>query len=79
LTVKAELNEWDSSPLIVFTVSADGFLRYMVRSIAGALMAVGRGELILADLKQAIDSGERPVKIVTAPACGLTLWRVRYD
>src|SRR6185369_16044500 len=32
------------SPLIEIRVSAEGFLRYMVRTMAGTLMAVGRGE-----------------------------------
>jgi len=31
--------------LIEMTVSANGFLRYMVRSIAGTLLAAGRGEV----------------------------------
>lgn len=65
--------------LIEIEISANGFLRYMVRSIAGALMAVGRSELDLESVMLAIESGVRPQSVVTAPACGLTLLRVRYD
>jgi tRNA pseudouridine38-40 synthase len=60
-------------------VSADGFLRYMVRSIAGTLMAAGRGELDAAAIKGAIDEGDRSLAGATAPACGLTLVSVRYE
>lgn len=65
--------------IIEIETSASGFLRYMVRSIVGALMAVGRGELEREDVAQAILSGKRPLAVVTAPACGLTLLRVLYD
>ena len=64
--------------LIEVTVSAEGFLRYMVRSIAGALLAVGRGETDAETLRRAIESGERANVIATAPAHGLTLVEVRY-
>ena len=60
-------------------VSADGFLRYMVRSIAGALLAVGRGELDAAAILRAIETSKRPHAIATAPAHGLTLAEVRYE
>jgi tRNA pseudouridine38-40 synthase len=65
--------------LLEITVSADGFLRYMVRSFAGALLAVGRGELTEAAFCEAIAGGARPPAIVTAPARGLTLLSVAYD
>jgi tRNA pseudouridine38-40 synthase len=64
--------------MIQIQVSANGFLRYMVRSIAGALLAVGRGELGVTEIQDAIDTGNRKSAIVTAPACGLTLVSVEY-
>jgi tRNA pseudouridine38-40 synthase len=66
------------SNLIEICVSADGFLRYMVRAIAGTLMAVGRGELNSDDVEKGIKEGVRPLAAATAPACGLTLLSVRY-
>jgi len=65
--------------LIEIRVSANGFLRYMVRAMAGTLMAVGRGELDRAAVLEALQSGIRPTAAVTAPACGLTLVSVRYE
>ena len=65
--------------LVEITASADGFLRYMVRSIAGALLAVGRGEADAAAVCQAIEGGRRPHIFSTAPAHGLTLVEVHYE
>ena len=65
--------------LIEIRVSAEGFLRYMVRAIAGTLMAVGRGELDRGAIIAAVETGARPTAAVTAPACGLTLLSVRYQ
>jgi len=65
--------------LIEIRVSAEGFLRYMVRAIAGTLLALGRGELDQDAIRTALESGNRPLAAVTAPACGLTLLSVRYQ
>ena len=55
---------------ITIPVTADGFLRYMVRRIAGSLIEIGRGKLE----PEAIWNVAR----WTAPAKGLTLWEVKY-
>src|ERR1051325_903005 len=65
--------------LIEIKVSANGFLRYMVRSIAGTLLAAGRGEIDARAIKRAIDEGNRDLVRATAPAHGLTLRSVHYD
>ena len=65
--------------MIEIRASADGFLRYMVRSIVGSLLAAGRGELDATAVERVIDSGDRSLSSTTAPACGLTLLAVRYD
>lgn len=72
---------YERSPgsLIEIQVSAEGFLRYMVRAMAGTLMALGRGELDREAITEALETGNRPVAAVTAPAGGLTLLRVRYE
>ena len=72
-------DERSHDSLIEIRVSANGFLRYMVRAMAGTLMAVGRGELDRAEVLDALKSGIRPTAAVTAPACGLTLLSVRYQ
>ena len=65
--------------LIEMTVSANGFLRYMVRSIAGTLLAAGRGEVAEELVARAIREGDRALVGATAPAHGLTLKSVKYD
>ncbi len=73
---------WDQRghcELIEFTISGNGFLRYMVRSIVGTLLAVGRGEIDEATVGKAIESGDRSLVGATAPAHGLTLVSVQYE
>jgi tRNA pseudouridine38-40 synthase len=75
-------SRWDDRGrcmLLEMSVSADGFLRYMVRSIAGTLMAVGRGDMPEEIVRQLINEGDRSLAAATAPACGLTLVSVRYE
>ena len=72
---------WDARArgrMIEITVSAEGFLRYMVRSIAGTLLAVGRGEMEEDVVRRAIEEGNRSIVAATAPARGLTLLSVDY-
>ena len=64
--------------LVEIRASADGFLRYMVRSIAGTLLAAGRNEMEEETILRAIKSGERTLVGATAPAHGLTLLEVQY-
>ncbi len=68
----------EGSRIIDVSITAEGFLRYMVRSIAGTMMAVGRGEMDNELVQRAIDQGDRSLVAATAPACGLTLMSVRY-
>ncbi|HEX8181924.1 MAG TPA: tRNA pseudouridine(38-40) synthase TruA [Pyrinomonadaceae bacterium] len=79
LTVSAGWSAQGRGPLIEIAASADGFLRYMVRSIAGTLLAAGRGERDEAAITEAIATGARALAGATAPAKGLTLIKVHYD
>ena len=79
LQVSERLDERANSRMIEIRASADGFLRYMVRAIAGTLLCVGRGELVQEQVNEALASGVRPTIAATAPACGLTLLSVRYS
>ena len=72
-------DERSRGSLIEIRVGANGFLRYMVRAMAGTLMALGRGELDRNAIREALETGTRPLAAVTAPACGLTLVSVRYE
>ncbi|HKZ80854.1 MAG TPA: tRNA pseudouridine(38-40) synthase TruA [Pyrinomonadaceae bacterium] len=64
--------------LIRIEISADGFLRYMVRMIVGTLLEAGRGEVNDQAIERAITEADRSLVGPTAPACGLTLLGVRY-
>jgi tRNA pseudouridine38-40 synthase len=79
LEISVRPEERSRSSLVEIRISATGFLRYMVRAMAGTLMALGRGELDCDQIRAAIDTGARPTAAVTAPACGLTLLSVRYE
>ncbi|CAN5749966.1 tRNA pseudouridine(38-40) synthase TruA [soil metagenome] len=73
---------WDSrsnSSMIEFRITGNGFLRYMVRSIAGTLLEVGRGEKDFDTIQTAIITGDRNLAGITAPAHGLTLVKVFYE
>jgi tRNA pseudouridine38-40 synthase len=75
-------SHWDArakGSLIEFRITGEGFLRYMVRSIAGTLLEVGRGEKDFDTIQTAIVSRDRNLAGATAPAHGLTLLKVYYD
>jgi tRNA pseudouridine38-40 synthase len=73
---------WDARAggmMIEFRIAAHGFLRYMVRSIVGTMLEVGRGEKDSDTIQTAIVTGNRDLAGKTAPAHGLTLHRVDYE
>jgi len=63
--------------VVRITVSADGFLRYMVRRIAGSLIEIGRGKIEAAALQRSLEPHFESARW-TAPAKGLTLIDIRY-
>ncbi len=63
---------------LVFTISADRFLRNMVRAIVGTLLELGVGRISLDELKMIIESKSRSKAGESVPAKGLTLYRVEY-
>lgn len=79
LEIETHWDERANGQMIEVTVSAEGFLRYMVRSIVGTLLATGRGEKSPAKVLEAITSGDRSLAGATAVAHGLTLLKVSYD
>jgi tRNA pseudouridine38-40 synthase len=60
------------------TVEAEGFLRYMVRIIAGTLVEVGKGRRKPGDIPAVLAAKDRAAAGITAPARGLFLKEVRY-
>lgn len=64
--------------LVVFSITADGFLYNMARVIVGTLLNVARGKLNGGDIARILESGQRENLIATAPAEGLYLDKVYY-
>jgi tRNA pseudouridine38-40 synthase len=64
--------------LFAYEVTADGFLRHMVRAIAGSLVEVGSCRREPSWLGDVLRSGVRASAGPTAPACGLFLVGVGY-
>jgi tRNA pseudouridine38-40 synthase len=67
-----------SGPEIVYTIEAEGFLRYMVRTIVGTLLEVGRGRIRPEQVEDIFRLKDRSLAGPTAAAKGLTLVRVDY-
>ena len=63
---------------IAFHISADRFLRNMVRAIVGTLIKVGKKEMEVQDIRKVIDSKNRSVAGESVAACGLYLTEVIY-
>lgn len=63
---------------LVYTIEAQGFLRYMVRTVVGTLLEVGRGKLTPEDIEGIFRRKDRTLAGATAPAKGLCLVRVDY-
>ena len=63
---------------LVLEVEGEGFLRGMVRAMAGTLLEIGRGQRDSASLPELLAGGERAAAGPSAPARGLTLLRVDY-
>jgi tRNA pseudouridine38-40 synthase len=79
ISVESASTERLGGRFVEFKVSANGFLRYMVRSIVGTLLEVGRDEKDSGTIRKAIETGDRNLAGATAPANGLTLLKVYYD
>ena len=62
----------------VFTITADRFLRNMVRAIVGTLVDVGRHKLSIDSFKRIIEMKDRCKAGTSMPAEGLFLWDIRY-
>lgn len=64
--------------MLVFTVTADRFLRNMVRSIVGTLFLIGKHKLTLTGMKEIIEMKNRSEAGDSVPAHGLFLEKIVY-
>jgi tRNA pseudouridine38-40 synthase len=74
----AELRVVRHGDLLEIRVTANAFLRRMVRSIVALLMEVGRGRLAPEAVDRVLEVGARALHGRAAPPRGLTLQRVIY-
>ncbi len=71
--------EWKTEgEKLIFYISANRFLRGMVRAIVGTLLDVGAGKFTIEDFQHIIRSRDRRRAGANVPAHGLYLARVRY-
>jgi tRNA pseudouridine38-40 synthase len=63
---------------LTFHISANRFLRNMVRAIVGTLIEVGTGKKTIEDFKQIIESKNRSKAGLSVPAKGLFLTEIKY-
>lgn len=64
---------------LAYDVTGNGFLRHMVRNLAGTLVDIGRGRRPVDDVSRILASRTRAAAAATAPPQGLTLWSVDYE
>lgn len=64
--------------LLEFFILGDGFLKQMVRTLAGTLVEIGQGKRSSESLQEILESQDRTKAGATAPAEGLSLLRIFY-
>lgn len=70
---------WESfGNQLIFTISADRFLRNMVRAIVGTMITIGLEKISLTDFNTIIESKDRNKAGFSVPAHGLFLTKVEY-
>jgi tRNA pseudouridine38-40 synthase len=63
---------------LIFTITADRFLRNMVRAVVGTLMEIGKGNIEIEDIHKIIESKNRSKAGFSVPAKGLFLSNIEY-
>lgn len=72
------IHQFSDFPIHQFTITADRFLRNMVRAIVGTLFMVGRHKITIAQFRDIIEAKNRCEAGQSAPADGLYLVHVEY-
>jgi tRNA pseudouridine38-40 synthase len=71
--------EWEGkNNMLVFTITADRFLRNMVRAIVGTLLDIGKGKITTDDFRKIIENKNRCDAGYSVPAKGLFLENIEY-
>lgn len=82
-TMKCEMkrSEWildEKSPKMVFHISANRFLRGMVRLIVGMCLNIGLDKISIAEVRKALETQTRLKKSLSVPPQGLFLTEIKY-
>lgn len=77
---KVTFAEWskENDNTLVFTITADRFLRNMVRAIVGSLLEVGKERISIEEFRQIIEQKDRQKAGASVPAKGLFLTNISY-
>lgn len=71
--------QWtDHYPYLIFSITADRFLRNMVRSITACMLDIGREIITPERIKEILEAKDRQLATKTAPAEGLYLSDIKY-
>ena len=73
--------KWHADELngkLYFTITADRFLRNMVRAVVGTLIDVGTGKISIEEFKDVINKKDRCEAGMSMPAKGLFLNKIVY-
>src|SRR5262249_44454882 len=70
--------EQEDEEVWAYWIRANGFLQYLVRTIAGTLMEIGKGRMSAAEVPAILESRDRRRAGPTASPVGLVLERVHY-
>ena len=68
----------ESENMVVFQISANRFLRNMVRAIVGTMLEIGQGKMDLKEFQNVLDSKDRSYAGPSVPPHGLYLTAVEY-
>lgn len=72
--------EWivEKEGVIYFEITANRFLRNMVRATVGTLVEIGLGRMEPDSMRTILEKKDRQAASISAPANGLFLWKVAY-
>lgn len=73
-----EANWKQNDDKLLFTISADRFLRNMVRAIVGTMINIGLEKIAVDDFRKIIESKNRNKAGFSVPAHGLYLTKIEY-
>ena len=64
--------------LVTIDYYGDGFLRYMIRMMTGALIEAGKGRITAEDIQNIMEKMDKTACNYNVPACGLYLIEISY-